>query len=75
MIGPVPAGCIFSLLQSAGSGGACLAVINIMVSAGAGAGIAAVAAKQATKDSVTHQGEDMHLEEKSSSGEKSLKEK
>ena len=75
MIGPVSAGSIFSLLQSAGSGGACLAVVNVVASAGAGAGIAAVAAKQATKDSVTHQGEDMHPEEKVSSSEKCLKEK
>ncbi|KAH8707529.1 hypothetical protein GQ44DRAFT_830966 [Phaeosphaeriaceae sp. PMI808] len=44
MIGPVKAGSIFSLLQSAAAGGSGLAVVNGIVSTSAGVGIGAVAA-------------------------------
>lgn len=39
IIGPIAAGSIFALLQSAGTGGAGLAVINTLMSTGAGVGL------------------------------------
>jgi hypothetical protein len=44
MIGPIQAGSIFSLLQSAAAGGSGLAVVNSIVATGAGVGIGAVVA-------------------------------
>jgi hypothetical protein len=44
MIGPVKAGSIFSLLQSAAAGGSSLAVVDAMVATSAGVGIVAVVA-------------------------------
>jgi hypothetical protein len=44
MIGPVQAGSIFSLLQSAAVGGSGFAVVNSAVATSAGVGIGAVVA-------------------------------
>jgi hypothetical protein len=44
MIGPVQAASIFSLLQSAGAGGAGLAVVNGLAATSAGVGVGLVAA-------------------------------
>jgi hypothetical protein len=44
MIGPIQAGSIFSLLQSAAAGGSGLAVVNGIVATSAGVGIGAVVA-------------------------------
>ncbi|KAH7085234.1 hypothetical protein BKA63DRAFT_559876 [Paraphoma chrysanthemicola] len=61
MIGPVMAGSIFSLLQSAGAGGAGLAVVNQAVSTTAGVGAGVVAATCAKQNFGLSSGAKSHL--------------